>query len=102
MSIPDLTDSELDELRSLIATRQKPRRGRPPGGIGSVNFEYKYECSVCHKDVGRDHLIFREVSFKRLDNCKTIRTRRAGWVCDTCIEDDPVFNSPKQKPGRHA
>lgn len=92
-------DAELTELRELIAAADKPRRGRPPGFVGNANTEYKYECGQCHREVGREHMIFREVSFRRLDNLKTIRTRRDGWICDDCVLEDPVFSSPKAKPG---
>jgi predicted SprT family Zn-dependent metalloprotease len=100
MSVPNLTDPELEELRSLVAAVDRPRRGRPPGFVGNANIDYNYECSECHQQVGREHIVFREISFRRLDTLKTIRTRRSGWVCDNCIKKDPVFNSPKQKPGR--
>lgn len=100
----DFSPSEpdpLEMLRGRLATL--PKKGRPPGIPGTVNRVIEYKCSCCHKEVGREHLFIREVTFKRLDNpIGRARTRRDGWICDVCILNDRVYNLPRARSGRRS
>lgn len=74
----------LDQLVQVIDGL--PKRGRPPGQPGTSNRHYEYVCSVCKKNVGRDHLFQRQVTFIKLTTRKRRQTRNVDWVCDVCIE----------------
>lgn len=85
----------LDELEQLTQQiLQKPRKGRRPGTPGRDTRNLVYACSVCSRDVGRDNLFARQVTWLSLATLRRSRTRRTGWVCRECMEADPDYNLP--------
>lgn len=72
---------------------------------GSSNRDIKYDCTECGRDVGKDNLVARIVSFKEVgEGGRQIRSRTTGWLCiipaddggPSCRDLDPAWNQPKR------
>jgi hypothetical protein len=57
-----------------------------------------YECSKCGVRVERHHLTVKRVGFRGMgEHGATKKSRVVGWLCDTCLTDDPEWNAPPGK-----
>lgn len=77
------------------------RKGRPPGGEGSLNRTIKYVCDRCGRNAGRDHIFARQVAFINMVTKRKERTRIIDWICDECILKHPDYVRVKhfESPG---
>lgn len=58
----------------------------------------KYECSVCHNEVGRDNLTVKKCVFLEMGaGARTKRARVLDWLCNECLHLDPIWNEPAFK-----
>lgn len=60
----------------------------------------QYKCSQCGRDVGRENLYVKKVSFHRMGKGgNMIKQRSVAWLCrDWCVPKDPAW---QQKPLKH-
>lgn len=68
------------------------------------NRTISYSCSICGRDVGRDNLRTKRVSFRDMGaRGATVRSRVVAWLCiipqpngvPSCLDMDPDWLSPK-------
>jgi len=80
-----MTDPQQDPPRN--------KGGRPPGFVGTVNRDIDYRCSVCQQAKPRADLVAKKISFQEIGRGgKVLKTRTQGWVCKTCVLEDPDWN----------
>lgn len=85
----ELLTPEDKELHDKVANIS--RKGRPSGGKGSSNRIIKYVCDRCKRDVGRDRIFARQVTFINMVTKHKERSRNIDWICDECILTHPDY-----------
>lgn len=73
----------------------RPRRGTP-------NRDIKYACDVCGREVGRNNLVAKRVSFRNLGaGAADLKNRTVAWLCivangaqPSCRDQDEDWNRP--------
>lgn len=56
--------------------------------------DFKYICSACEVDVGRDSLLAKRVQFTTFGRgARPVRSRIVAWICMDCAEKDPDWTS---------
>lgn len=60
-----------------------------------------YRCSVCGREKKREELTVKKVNFQTMgQGARIIRSRVLGWLCKSCLSNDPVWNQQDLKGAR--
>lgn len=56
----------------------------------------KYACNVCGREVTRQELLVKRVSFYEMGRGGSmVKQRTVAWICrERCISEDPAWNTP--------
>lgn len=61
-----------------------------------MNRDIDYSCMVCHQVKPKDELLTKRAVFMKLGRGgKAVRSTTIGWICLTCVENDPDYTRKK-------